>query len=174
MPKPAVEGPDLLVDAHVGRHRGAPQLWGAERASLRLAGLPLPCACLKTRFAGGYETRGLRRLCPGFATGGRSPAGKWGLARRRRSHNRHRFEGTLPAGSARALKAFWPAEPLARELRRWLPQDRLPAGEVAQRSPAGPTPPGTEGLRSRRRGRDCSHRGQVTVEMANVEGQRRE
>lgn len=70
----------------------------------------------------------------------------WGLAQLRRSHSHHRFEGTLPGGLARALKAFCLAEPLMLELHRWLPQDGLLAGEGAHPYPAGAVPPAPKGF----------------------------
>lgn len=146
--------------------RSTPDL-GCREGFPRLAGLPLPCACLKTRFAGSYETQGLRRLCPGFATGGSSPSGKRGFAQRRRSHSRHRFKGTLPGGIGSVLSGRAPragAAPLAAS-------GQAP-GRRGGSSPRGrPQTPGTKGLRSRHQGCDCGHHRQVTVETPNVEGQ---
>lgn len=88
-----------------------PSFWGAEGASPRLAGLPLPCACLKMRFAGGYKTAALPGVCYR-----RSPTGKRGLIQHRRSHSRHPFEEPLPRGLAGASKVFCLAEPLMLEL----------------------------------------------------------
>lgn len=139
-----MEGLDPLVDAHVGSHREAPQLWGAQEVSPCLSGLPLPYACLKTGFAGGYETQGLQQE-------GRSPTGPWAFAGHRRSHSCHRSEGSV-----------WQSPSCSSHT-----QDRLQGERWLIAACPALCP---KGLCCRQRRCDHGHHRQVTVKMPHMEG----
>lgn len=122
-----MERPDPLVDTCLGRCRGAPWLWGAERISPRLAGLHLPCACLRTRFARGYRTEGLWELLPGVCYRRQKPHVEAG------SHPVQKVlqPSPLPGDAAQRLgwgmESVLSAKPLMLELN--LPQDTLLVGQ---------------------------------------------
>lgn len=139
LPKPAMEGPDLLVDACIGRHRGAPWLLGCREGVPTVGWTAFALCLLENEICRRLQDTGAAAALPGVCYR-RSPTGKQRLIQHRRSHSRHPFEEPLPRGLAGASKVFCLAEPLMLELHHWLLE------RLVHRYPASPRPRAPKGF----------------------------